>query len=219
MSLFTEETIADPIERVKRNVELKGNEGVDLVDLILLYTRSPEFTEKCALYSASELLNMTYQDFLDIGGISKAIAKRLELAIAMGRKITLDAHIEEKYRIRSPQDCFDYLKPLYKGRNQEEFIVLCLNTKNEVIHHEVVFRGSLNMSVVHPREVYRLALKKSAASIIVAHQHPSGDPNPSQEDIEITKKLVEAGKYIGIDVLDHCIIGDRCISLKEKGYL
>jgi DNA repair protein RadC len=97
---------------------------------------------------------------------------------------------------------------------------LYLNTKNQVLHKQTIFIGSLNASIVHPREVFREALKRSAASIICLHNHPSGDPAPSREDIEVTKRLVECGKMIGIDVLDHVIIGEnKFVSLKEKGYL
>jgi DNA repair protein RadC len=104
--------------------------------------------------------------------------------------------------------------------SQEHFVCLYLNTKNQVLHKQTIFIGSLNASIVHPREVFREALKRSAASIICLHNHPSGDPAPSREDIEVTKRLVECGKMIGIDVLDHVIIGEnKFVSLKEKGYL
>lgn len=95
-----------------------------------------------------------------------------------------------------------------------------LNTKNQVLHRQTIFIGSLNASIVHPREVFKEAFRRSAASIICIHNHPSGDPAPSREDIEVTKRLVECGKIIGIDILDHLIIGDKkYVSLKEKGYL
>jgi len=100
------------------------------------------------------------------------------------------------------------------------YICLYLNTKNQVLQKRTVFIGSLNASIVHPREVFKEALKRSAASIICMHNHPSGDPTPSREDIEVTKRLAECGKLIGIDVLDHIIIGEqKYVSLKEKGYL
>jgi DNA repair protein RadC len=89
-----------------------------------------------------------------------------------------------------------------------------------VIHQQTIFIGSLNASIVHPREVFKEAFRRSAASIICIHNHPSGDPGPSREDIEVTKRLVECGKIIGIEILDHLIIGDKkFVSLKEKGYL
>mgnify|MGYP001946399917 FL=1 len=104
--------------------------------------------------------------------------------------------------------------------NQEHFVCLYLNTKNQVIHKQTVFIGSLNASIVHQREVFREAFRRSAASIICIHNHPSGDPTPSREDIEVTRRLKECGRMIGIEILDHIIIGDkRFVSLKEKGYL
>src|SRR5690625_2115959 len=107
-----------------------------------------------------------------------------------------------------------------KNHAHEHLFVIYLNTKNEIIHRQTIFIGSLNASIVHPREIFREADKRSAASIICAHNHPSGDPTPSQEDIHVTRRLVEAGKIMGIEVLDHLVIGNNCfISLKEKGYL
>ncbi|KIN37952.1 hypothetical protein B4071_2788 [Bacillus subtilis] len=101
-----------------------------------------------------------------------------------------------------------------------KFICLYLNTKNQVIHKRTVFIGSLNSSIVHPREVFKEAFKRSAASFICVHNHPSGDPTPSREDIEVTRRLFECGNLIGIELLDHLVIGDKkFVSLKEKGYL
>jgi len=95
-----------------------------------------------------------------------------------------------------------------------------MNVKNQVLHKQTIFIGSLNASIVHPREIFREAVKRSAASIICAHNHPSGNPSPSPEDIEVTKRIQEAGQIMGIELLDHVIIGDhQFISLKEKGYM
>lgn len=100
------------------------------------------------------------------------------------------------------------------------FTCLYLNTKNQVLHKHTVFIGSLNSSIVHPREIFKEAFKRSAASFICVHNHPSGDPTPSREDIEVTQRLLECGKLIGIQLLDHLVIGDqKFVSLKEKGYL
>lgn len=124
----------------------------------------------------------------------------------------------ERTTIRSPQDAFVFLEDM-RFLKQEHFVCLCLNTKNQVLHRETVFVGSLNSSIVHPREVFQLALKKTSASILVAHNHPSGDPSPSREDIEVTRRLLDVGKIMGIDLLDHLIIGDgKFYSLKEKGH-
>jgi DNA repair protein RadC len=103
---------------------------------------------------------------------------------------------------------------------KEHFVCLFLNTKNHVIGQETLSMGSLNASIVHPREVFRAAIKRSIASIICVHNHPSGDPTPSPEDIQMTARIVEAGQIIGIVVLDHIILGDQnFVSLKEKGFM
>ncbi len=100
-----------------------------------------------------------------------------------------------------------------------KLVVLFLNIKNQIIHRQTIFIGSLNASIVHPREIFREAVKRSAASIICAHNHPSGVPTPSAEDIDVTKRIEEAGYIMGIELIDHVIIGDhQFISLKEKGY-
>ena len=103
---------------------------------------------------------------------------------------------------------------------KEQFRGLYLNTRNKLIHDEVISLGSLNLSVVHPREVFRPAIEYGAAAIILAHNHPSGEPEPSAEDIKVTKQILEVGKIMEIEVLDHLIIGnDSFVSLKEKGII
>lgn len=125
--------------------------------------------------------------------------------------------------VRSPRDGADIIKTVLNTDElpNEHFIMLSLSTKNEVIGFHTIFVGSLNASIVHPREIFQQALLNNAASIIVAHNHPSGDPTPSPEDINVTGRLVEAGKILGIELLDHLILGhgDKFVSLKEKGYL
>ncbi len=107
-----------------------------------------------------------------------------------------------------------------REQKKEFFIELCLDTKNQVLRRDTISIGSLNANIVHPKEVFKAALMESAAHIIVAHNHPSGDPTPSREDLEITKKLVESGKMLGINVIDHVIIGDgRHFSMKEAGHI
>ncbi|MDW7726869.1 MAG: DNA repair protein RadC [Candidatus Methanoperedens sp.] len=123
-------------------------------------------------------------------------------------------------RINAPEHAYTQSIQLIQDFQKEHFIALYLNTRNRVVKKEVISIGTLNANVVHPREVFRTAISVSAAHIIVAHNHPSGDPTPSKEDITITKKLVEAGKIIGIEVLDHVIIGDeRYHSMKEAGVI
>jgi DNA repair protein RadC len=121
--------------------------------------------------------------------------------------------------VRSPEDGYKLLNLFLSDKDREHFIVVSLDTKNQPISINVCHIGSLNASIVHPREVMKSAILSNAASILVGHNHPSGMVEPSCEDIEVTKRLVEAGKIIGIDVLDHIIVGDGAYtSLKEKGF-
>lgn len=122
-------------------------------------------------------------------------------------------------KISCPQDTFSILEGYMQGLDRENFVVLLLDTKNKVIGINTVSIGTLNSSLVHPREVFKPAILASAAALILAHNHPSGDPKPSREDIEVTKRLIEAGGLLGIQVLDHIIVGDYCVSLKEQGYI
>ena len=127
---------------------------------------------------------------------------------------------DKRPKISGMDDVIKAVKPMIADQNKEFFITLYLNTKNGIIKQEVISVGSLSANVVHPREVFRTACVVSASSIIVAHNHPSGDPAPSREDIEITKKLAEAGKMIGIELLDHVILGqDRNYGFQESGML
>jgi DNA repair protein RadC len=153
-----------------------------------------------------------------VSGLNKKKAELLIAALELGKRVyTQEPAVG--HTIRSPEDAASILMYM-KHHTQEHFVALFLNTKNVVIGKKTIFVGSLNSSIVHPRELFHEAIQRSAASIIVAHSHPSGDPAPSKEDIEVTKRLAEAGKIIGIELLDHVIIGfDRFVSLKEKGYL
>jgi DNA repair protein RadC len=124
--------------------------------------------------------------------------------------------------IRSPECAYDTIVELTdcERETQEVFGVVSLNTKNRVLGCEIIHKGSVNASIVHPRDVYKLALLKGATSIMVFHNHPSGDPKESREDVEVTKRLVEAGKLLGIELLDHIIVGEGCFnSLREKGFI
>ncbi|UTR11239.1 DNA repair protein RadC [Evansella sp. LMS18] len=165
------------------------------------------------------LKEASVKELQDIRGIGEAKAVQLKAAIELGKRISKFT-IEDRYTIRSPEDVANYVMEEMRHLTQEHFVALYLNTKNHVLHKQTVFIGSLNASIVHPREVFKEAFRYSAASIVCLHNHPSGDVSPSHEDIEVTKRLVECGRMLGIDVLDHVIIGDkRFCSLKEKGYL
>ncbi|WP_227936713.1 RadC family protein [Alkalihalobacillus deserti] len=159
------------------------------------------------------------EELCTIKGIGAAKAVELSAAIELGRRIH-SLQPEERYVIRSPEDVSNYVMEDMRFLHQEHFDCLYLNTKNQVLHRKTVFIGSLNASICHPREIFKEAFRRSAASVICLHNHPSGDPTPSREDIEVTKRLAEAGKLLGIELLDHIIIGDRkFVSLKEQGYV
>jgi DNA repair protein RadC len=126
----------------------------------------------------------------------------------------------ENKKIGSPRDAADIATEFLKGADREYLIVLALDTKNKVNSIDTVSVGSLNSSIVHPREVFKSLVLSNAASFILAHNHPSGDCSPSNEDVNITQRIKEAGKILGIELLDHIIVGDnQYISLKEKGIL
>jgi len=119
--------------------------------------------------------------------------------------------------IRGPDDVVAVVGPKLRKETREHFLVLLLNARHEVIGRETVSIGSLNASIVHPREVFKPAVLASAASVILVHNHPSGDPEPSEEDLTITKRLVEAGELLGIQVLDHVIVASRgVVSLRSR---
>lgn len=165
------------------------------------------------------LKDAAIEELMSVKGIGKAKAVQIAAAVELGRRIS-NLTYDDRFVIRSPEDGANYVMNDMRFLTQEHFVCLYLNTKNQVLHKQTVFIGSLNASIVHPREVFKEAFRRSAASIICFHNHPSGDPSPSREDIEVTKRLVECGKLIGIDILDHIIIGDKkFVSLKEKGYV
>lgn len=152
-------------------------------------------------------------------GLGRAKASIIIAALELGRRI---ASAEPLLRdsITSPEDGVALLMPRLRYEAKEHFLVVLLNSKNKVLEIKQISEGSLNSSVVHPREVFAPAVLHHAAAILTAHNHPSGDPTPSKEDKDLTNTLVQAGKYMGIPVLDHIIIGDaRYFSFKEHGYL
>ncbi|RKD23895.1 hypothetical protein BEP19_05570 [Ammoniphilus oxalaticus] len=164
-----------------------------------------------------QFLDVSLEELTAIKGIGVAKAVQLLAGIELGRRIA-NSTPEQRWTIRSPEDVAKLMMEELRHLKREKFVCLFLNTKNQVLAQHTVSIGSLNSSVVHPREVFKEAIRRSSAAIICLHNHPSGDPTPSQEDIEVTKRLINAGQIIGIAVLDHVIIGDgRFYSLKENG--
>ncbi|WP_438319126.1 RadC family protein [Sporosarcina sp. FA9] len=215
-------------DRPRERLIRQGAESLSNQELIAILLRSGSKKESVLVLAnrvlssfdkIQDLKNATIEEFMTINGIGEAKAVQLLAAAELGKRV-YRKHSEGRYTIRSPEDAAAYLMTDMSSLSQEHFVVLFLNVKNEIIHKQTLFIGSLNSSIVHPRDIFREAVKRSAASIVCAHNHPSGNPSPSPEDIEVTKRLIEAGSIMGIELLDHIIIGDhKFISLKEKGYM
>ena len=146
------------------------------------------------------------------------VAKRINIVSI--KMVKESSFLYQTRQILSPNDAYEMIKEQLEGLDREQFIIACLNTKNEPTNISVVSVGSLNKAIVHPREVFKTAILSNAASIMAFHNHPSGETTPSQQDIQLTNRLYQAGELLGIKLLDHLIIGDGTFtSLKEKGYL
>lgn len=159
------------------------------------------------------------EELSTVKGLGTAKAAQILAMVELGKRLAASVS-EGRRAIRCPQDAADLLMPELRDAPQEHFKAVLLNTKGEVLKIRDVTIGTLNSSVVIPRDLFRIAVANNSASVIVAHNHPSGDPAPSRDDINVTKRLVEAGEIVGIEVLDHIIVGDgRWISLKERGLM
>jgi DNA repair protein RadC len=165
------------------------------------------------------LSTATVQELSKIKGIGDAKAAQIKAALELGKRLK-NFRSDMKVKISNPEDIVEIVMEDMRYLKKEHLRTIFLNTKNIVIDVKDLSIGSLNSSIVHPREIFSEAIRKSSSSIVICHNHPSGDPTPSQEDINITKRLYEVGKLVGIDLLDHVIIGDgRYISLKEKSII
>lgn len=166
--------------------------------------------------SLSELVNRSYGELCKIPGIGPAKAVTLLAAFELSKRIKME-FLYTRPKIHSPADIAQYFIDNFTGANQESFYAVFLTTSNQIITIKEITRGTLNSSLVHPREVFRPAIAESAASVIAIHNHPSGNIQPSPDDLQITEQLVKAGKIIGIPVLDHLIIGgDHYTSLRTS---
>lgn len=213
-------------ERPREKMVTYGCQSLSNAELLAIIL-STGTREKTAIDLASAVLNMsteglrsladtTIEELSQVKGIGLAKASQIIAAVELGKRIALTTKVNN-YKIKSPEDVSNLLMEEMRYLNKEVFNILLLNTKHNVIAIENISVGSLNASIVHPREVFNRAIKRSSSAIILAHNHPSGDPKPSGEDISITKRLIEAGTIIGINVLDHIIIGDGVyFSMKEQ---
>jgi len=169
-----------------------------------------------------QLQKASLEELIQVKGVGSAKAASIKAAFEIGRRVSKG--VETRFLIKSPEDVTQFVKQILiqemRDYDREHFMVLYLDRKGGLIVKEDISIGGLHSSIVHPREVFKTAVKRSAASMILAHNHPSGDPAPSREDIDITRRLIEAGNIMGIEILDHVIIGENTYcSLKEKGLI
>ena len=163
------------------------------------------------------LAGATCQELAGVRGVGPARAALIQAAVQLGRRLASQP-ARNRAVIRGPDDVAALMMEEMRGLDREHFRALLLNTKNQVLGVDRIAVGTLNESTVHPREIFKNAVKMSAAGVVLVHNHPSGDPTPSRNDREITKRLVRAGEIIGISVLDHVVIGDNSyVSLKASG--
>lgn len=169
-------------------------------------------------YPLHVLLSLSIEKLRSLKGLGPAKACSLKAAHELTRRaLSIDADVLPT--IRSPRDVANAVANIRRNK-KENFVVLCLNARNQVIGKETISIGSLNASIVHPREVFQPAIVESAASVVLAHNHPSGDIRPSDDDLELTRRLVKAGEIMGVEVLDHVIVSEKQhLSMKEKGFI
>ena len=163
------------------------------------------------------LARASITELIETNGIGPAKAAEIKAALEIGRRLVASAPGERPH-VSSPDDAFHLLKSEMMFLEQEHLRLILLDTRNRVLRTPTIYVGSLNTSVIRVGELFRAAIRENAAAFIVAHNHPSGDPSPSPEDINVTHQIVQAGKLLDIDVLDHIVIGrNRYVSLKQRG--
>lgn len=176
--------------------------------------------EILATFSEETLLEIEVEELTKIKGIKEAKASKIVASLQLGKRIKEKILNKKKYQINSNEDAYEFIKDTIGLKDREYFYTILLNNKNEVISKELISIGDLSSSIVNPREVFKSAIKKSAKSMILAHNHPSGNPSPSKADLLITHRLIDAGDILDITVLDHLIIGHGTyVSLKKDNYI
>lgn len=213
-------------ERPREKMVARGKESLSNSELLAILLRNGT-KDKTAIHVAEEILSMendgirnlqdvSIEELSRIKGMGEAKCCQILAAVELGMRMSTMPK-RSKRKVKNTEDVANIFMEEMRYYQKEFFNALLLNSKGEIISIENISIGDLNSSIVHPREAYKSAVKKSAASVIFVHNHPSGDPNPSKEDIHVTKRLREAAKLLGINFLDHIIIGDGAyISFMEK---
>ena len=228
MTLLVRDLPAD--ERPRERLLAEGAASLSNTELLAVLLRTGvkddsvlRVAEKVlALYKErglAAITQMSAKELSSIKGVGMAKAATILAAVELGRRLALKA-AEARTVVHGPADAASYVMPRFRFERREHFAVLLLNAKNHILALKTISVGTLTSSVVHPREVFQAAIEGAAAGVILVHNHPSGDPAPSGEDIAVTRRMVEAGEIMDIPVLDHVIVGyDKFISLKEEGMI
>jgi len=207
-----------PVNRLRR----AGAGALSTTEVLACLLQTPD-----ALHQAQQLLarfeglpgliRASEQEITEVDGVGPAGAARIKAALEFGRRLNLSAR-EDRLRVGSPSDLAVVLLPEMAHLEREHFVVVCLDTRNNVIYRQTLYVGSLNATHIRIAEVFQEPIRRNAAAIIVAHNHPSGDPSPSAEDVNVTRQIRKAGDTLSIELLDHLVIGDqRYVSLRERG--
>lgn len=205
---------AELLALIIRTGNRKGDSAIDTATKVLRSLRTANDSN-----GLNSLKNANLSNLMEVDGIGEAKATMILAAVQLGIRLAVSNN-GTKIRVTSPSIAANYVLSEMSVLEQEHFRIMTLNTKKEINFIREISKGTINMTIVHAREVFRAAISDNAHSIILLHNHPTGDPSPSKEDIGLTKNLIEASKIIGIDILDHIIIGDnRYFSFLEEGLL
>jgi DNA repair protein RadC len=226
-SSFTVRDLPRP-ERPRERLQTFGPEALSAQELLALVI-GRGIPKKSVMNIAQELLarfgnikaisQARIEELSQIKGIGLAKAAQIKACFELGRREQLEPELKN-FDIKDPEAVVKVIRASIKDKAKEHFKLILLNPRNKIIGISTISIGTLNASLVHPREVFKDAIMHSAASVVLAHNHPSGDPEPSEDDLKITKKMVESGKILGIEVLDHIVIGkDNFCSFKERGLI
>lgn len=226
MAMKMKRTIKDlpKVERPREKLMQYGPERLSNSELLAILLRSGKKGENVVDFSGKilrkfgtkELPNLTFDDLRNYPGLGPAKACEIVACFELGKRVLKD----KKAQIYlEPKEVWKELKDI-RNYKKEHFVIFYLDSRNQEIKREIISVGSLNANLVHPREVFEPAVRNLVAQVILAHNHPSGDPEPSEDDLEITKRLVEAGKILGIEVVDHVIVvNNGFLSFKEKNLI
>jgi DNA repair protein RadC len=219
-------TDLDQAERPRERLAKLGPQALSTAELLAILLRVGVMGENAVQVGQRLLLSLggltglqraSYEEVCSQHGVGPAKAAQIKAAIELGRRLVVEAP-EERPAIHSPADAANLVQYEMSALEQEELRVILLDTRNRVMDITSVYRGSLNSSQVRVGELFKTAVRRNCAALIVVHNHPSGDPAPSPDDIAITRAIVQAGKLLDVDVLDHLVIGrGRFVSLKERG--